>query len=42
MLAEAGVNPNPTHSETMCIEFNELRSNMVLLYELKNAETTCD
>jgi DNA methyltransferase 1-associated protein 1 len=42
MLAEAGVDPNPTPSETMCIEFNELRSNMVLLYELKNAETTCD
>merc|ERR1712213_202855 len=42
MLKEAGVDPMPVPSETMCTEFNELRSDMVLLYELKAALATCE
>ena len=42
MLSEAEVEPNPTPNETMCTEFNDLRSDMVLLYELKAALATCE
>lgn len=42
MLSEIGLDPNPIPSDAMCNEFNELRSDMVLLYELKNALATCD
>ena len=42
MLGEAGVDPAPAPSDKVCTEFNELRSDMVLLYELKNALATCD
>ena len=37
MLKEAGVDSIPVPSENMCTQFNELRSDMVLLYELKAA-----
>ncbi|KAL1438902.1 hypothetical protein MTO96_047637 [Rhipicephalus appendiculatus] len=33
---------NPTPSEEVCLHFNELRSDMVLLYELKLALATCE
>lgn len=33
---------NPTPSEEICQHFNELRSDMVLLMEIKSALTTCD
>lgn len=42
MLAEAGVDKNPVPSQAMCTEFNDLRSDMVLLYELKAALQTCE
>ena len=42
MLAEAGVEKAPVPSEAMCTEFNDLRSDMVLLYELKAALQTCE
>lgn len=42
MLKEAIVDPVPVPSDTMCTEFNELRSDMVLLYELKAALATCE
>jgi len=42
MLAEAGVDKTPVPSEAMCTEFNDLRSDMVLLYELKAAVQTCE
>jgi len=42
MLKEAGVDSIPVPSENMCTQFNELRSDMVLLYELKAALATCD
>ena len=42
MLAEAGVDKNPVPSDAMCTEFNDLRSDMVLLYELKAALQTCE
>ena len=42
LLDVAGVDPNPVPSESMCNEFNELRSDMVLLYELKAALATCE
>ena len=29
-------------TEEMCSQFNDLRSDMVLLYELKNALTNCE
>lgn len=33
---------NPMPTEDICIHFNELRSDMVLLYELKSALATCE
>merc|ERR1711936_1145487 len=42
MLAEIDVEPAPIPTEAMCNEFNELRSEMVLLYELKNALAACE
>lgn len=33
---------NPMPTEDMCVHFNELRSDMVLLYELKSALATCE
>jgi DNA methyltransferase 1-associated protein 1 len=33
---------NPMPTEEICIHFNELRSDMVLLYELKTALATCE
>merc|ERR1712062_831620 len=42
MLQEAGVEVNPVPSDNMCDAFNELRSDMVLLYELKAALATCE
>jgi DNA methyltransferase 1-associated protein 1 len=42
MLQEISVEPMPMPTEEICSEFNDLRSDMVLLYELKNALATCD
>jgi len=42
MLAEIDVEIAPIPTEAMCNEFNELRSEMVLLYELKNALSACE
>jgi len=42
MLAEIDVELAPIPTEAMCNEFNELRSEMVLLYELKNALAACE
>lgn len=33
---------NPMPTEEICTHFNELRSDMVLLYELKTALATCE
>jgi DNA methyltransferase 1-associated protein 1 len=33
---------NPMPTEEICVHFNELRSDMVLLYELKTALATCE
>ncbi|XP_023330940.1 DNA methyltransferase 1-associated protein 1 [Eurytemora carolleeae] len=42
MLNELGVPIQPSCTDEICTEFNELRSEMVLLYEIKNALTTCE
>jgi len=42
MVAELGLEAQPTPTDDVCTEFNELRSEMVLLYELKNALATCE
>ena len=42
MLLEINVDPNPIPTDEICSQFNELRSDMVLLYELKNALSTCE
>jgi len=42
MVAELGLEPQPIPTDDVCTEFNELRSEMVLLYELKNALATCE
>ncbi|CAN8004161.1 unnamed protein product [Ixodes hexagonus] len=42
LLQELGVELNPTPGEEVCQHFNELRSDMVLLYELKLALATCE
>lgn len=42
LLQELGVDLNPTPGEEVCQHFNELRSDMVLLYELKLALATCE
>jgi len=42
MLSEVGVEPSPIPTEEICTEFNELRSDLVLLFELKNALSACE
>lgn len=42
MLLEINVDPNPIPTDEICTQFNDLRSDMVLLYELKNALSTCE
>jgi len=42
MLNELGIPLQPPATEEICNEFNELRSEMVLLYELKNALNNCE
>ncbi|XP_017768205.1 PREDICTED: DNA methyltransferase 1-associated protein 1 [Nicrophorus vespilloides] len=42
MLQDMGMELNPTPSEEICQSFNELRSDMVLLMELKSALGTCE
>lgn len=42
MLSELGIPTQPPCTDDICNEFNELRSEMVLLYELKNALTNCE
>lgn len=34
--------PNPPPTDDICNSFNELRSDMVLLYELRTALATCN
>ncbi|UYV67328.1 DMAP1 [Cordylochernes scorpioides] len=42
LLQELGIDLNPMPTEEMSLHFNELRSDMVLLYELKLALATCE
>nr|CAG4638480.1 EOG090X076S [Cyclestheria hislopi] len=42
MLTELGLEINPMPSEEICQHFNELRSDLVLLYELKLGLSTCE
>jgi len=42
MCGELGLEMQPSCTEEICSEFNELRSEMVLLYELKNALTNSE
>ncbi|KAJ1530661.1 hypothetical protein ONE63_005532 [Megalurothrips usitatus] len=42
LLQELGVESNPMPTEEICNHFNELRSDMVLLHELKTAYSTCE
>lgn len=42
MCGELGLETQPPCTEEICTEFNELRSEMVLLYELKNALTNSE
>ncbi|CAH0395496.1 unnamed protein product [Bemisia tabaci] len=42
MLQELGIEENPMPTEEICQHFNELRSDMVLLYELKMVLQTCE
>ena len=42
MLGELGVPAQPPATDPICTELNELRSEMVLLYELKTALTGCE
>ncbi|XP_018567565.1 DNA methyltransferase 1-associated protein 1 isoform X1 [Anoplophora glabripennis] len=42
ILQEMGLELNPTPTEDICQHFNELRSDMVLLMELKTALGTCE
>lgn len=42
MLQELDIELNPTPTEEICQNFNELRSDMVLLFELKSALSTCE
>ncbi|ENN77469.1 hypothetical protein HUJ04_013530 [Dendroctonus ponderosae] len=41
-LQELNMDINPTPTEEICQQFNELRSDMVLLMEIKSALTTCE
>ncbi|XP_042894974.1 DNA methyltransferase 1-associated protein 1 [Parasteatoda tepidariorum] len=42
LLKELDIEPNPIPTEEICQHFNELRSDMVLLYELKLALANCE
>ena len=42
MLTELGLEVNPMPTEDICQHFNELRSDLVLLFELKLALSTCE
>ncbi|GFT91027.1 DNA methyltransferase 1-associated protein 1 [Nephila pilipes] len=42
LLKELEIEPNPIPTEDICLHFNELRSDMVLLYELKLALANCE
>jgi len=42
MCSELGLETQPPCTEEVCAEFNELRSDMVLLYELKGALTSSE
>ncbi|KAJ8866015.1 hypothetical protein PR048_033539 [Dryococelus australis] len=42
MLQGLGIEPNPIPTEEICHHFNELRSDMVLLHELKSALENCE
>ncbi|KAL1500989.1 hypothetical protein ABEB36_006397 [Hypothenemus hampei] len=42
LLQDLGLDMNPTPTEEICQHFNELRSDMVLLMEIKAALSTCD
>lgn len=42
ILAEQGVDLNPMPTEEIVQMFNELRSDLVLLYELKQAHSNCE
>ncbi|GIY88461.1 DNA methyltransferase 1-associated protein 1 [Caerostris darwini] len=42
LLKELDIEPNPIPTEEVCMHFNELRSDMVLLYELKLALANCE
>ncbi|CAG2058937.1 unnamed protein product [Timema podura] len=42
LLHELNIELNPMPTEEICHNFNELRSDMVLLYELKMALATCE
>merc|ERR1719195_1558454 len=42
MVSELGLETQPPCTEEICSEFNEIRSDMVLLYELKNALTNAE
>ncbi|CAH1955467.1 unnamed protein product [Acanthoscelides obtectus] len=42
ILQELGLELNPTPTEEVCLHFNELRSDIVLLMEIKAALSTCE
>ncbi|XP_063700040.1 DNA methyltransferase 1-associated protein 1 [Culicoides brevitarsis] len=42
LLAEYKIEANPPPTDEICTAFNELRSDMVLLYELRTALQTCN
>ncbi|GAB6020248.1 DNA methyltransferase 1-associated protein 1 [Chamberlinius hualienensis] len=42
LLTELGIDLNPMPTDEICTHFNELRSDMVLLYELKLALANCE
>nr|CAG4645557.1 EOG090X076S [Lynceus sp. MCZ IZ 141354] len=42
MLSELGLEQNPIPTEEICTQFNDLRSDLVFLYELKVGLATCE
>jgi DNA methyltransferase 1-associated protein 1 len=42
VLDELQVEPRPIATESICEQFNELRSDVVLLYELHQALSSCE
>ncbi|KAL1128959.1 hypothetical protein AAG570_013493 [Ranatra chinensis] len=42
LLTELNIEMNPMPTEEICQHFNELRSDLLLLYELKSAMTNCE